>query len=77
VHHQAGNYIVRFSAAEQPTAAVQCYAIASHYKEKAKKGQTRQFVGFYDLHLVQTAQGWRLDAFKYNLKYTSGNMELE
>jgi hypothetical protein len=75
VHHQAGTYLVNLREADQ-VAEVRCYAIASHYKAAATQGTTREMVGNYDLHLTQTAEGWRLDGFTYHLKYARGNMEL-
>jgi hypothetical protein len=33
--------------------------------------------GSYDLKAQQTANGWRLIQFKYNLKYADGNLTLE
>lgn len=75
VHHQAGNFLVSFKA-EALEAAVFCYAIASHYKKAATRGTTRQFVGSYDLHVVLTDQGWRIDQFRYRVKYVEGNVDL-
>jgi hypothetical protein len=74
IHHQAGNYLVEFS--EDGEADILCYAIALHYKKSATKGQTREFVGSYTLHASFTDQGWRLDSFKYALKFVSGNADL-
>jgi hypothetical protein len=74
VHHQSGNFIVNFK--EGLEAEVFCYAIATHYKASATKGNTREFVGSYELHASLTDIGWRLDSFKYNLKYANGNTEL-
>ena len=74
VHHQAGNYIVDIDGDE---ANVYAYSIATHYKESAKKEKIREFVGSYDLHIIKTAVGWRIDRFKYDLKYNTGNMTLE
>jgi len=73
IHHQAGNYLVKINGEQ---AEVYAYSIASHYKETAKKEKTREFVGTYDFHLTKTPGGWRIDKFKYNLKYSSGNMAL-
>ncbi len=74
IHHQAGNYIVEI---DNDQASVYAYSIASHYKESAKKEKTREFVGSYELHLTKNTGGWRIDKFKYNLKYSRGNMVLE
>ena len=74
IHHQAGNYLVNI---EDDEATVHAYSIASHYKESAKKGKTREYVGDYEFHLVKQLQDWKIDKFKYNLKYSTGNMTLE
>src|SRR5690349_851509 len=64
VHHQSGNFIVKFK--EGIAAEIFCYAIAVHFKKSATKGNSREFVGSYDLHASFTDIGWRLDSFKYN-----------
>jgi hypothetical protein len=74
IHHQAGNYIVRI---KDDQAEVLCYAIASHYKKSATKGNVREFVGSYDVILVLTDVGWKINGFRYNLKYMTGNISLE
>jgi hypothetical protein len=74
VHHHSGNFLVTVNGG---AATVFCYATASHYKAAASQGHTRVFVGSYDLGLQQTASGWRINSFRYNVKYTSGNMELK
>jgi hypothetical protein len=77
VHHQSGNFIVNFKDEDGIEADVFCYAVASHFKQSATQGKTREFVGSYDLHASFTDQGWRLSSFKYNLKYVNGNAELK
>jgi len=74
VHHQAGNFLVNFQA-DETTAIVFCYAIASHFKKSAPKSKTREFVGSYEFHVVLTDEGWRIDSFIYNLKYVNGAIE--
>ncbi len=74
VHHQAGNYIVDI---EGDNADVKAYAIASHYKKAATEGNIREFIGSYDIGLIRDSQGWRINEFKYNLKYLDGNLELK
>ncbi len=73
IHHQPGNFIIDINGA---SANVKAYAIASHYKKDATKGSTREFVGSYDFHLAKSDGGWKLDSFKFNLKYVSGNIDL-
>lgn len=75
VHHQSGNYLVDFTSSD--SAEIFCYAIAIHFKKSATLGTTRQFVGSYNLHAVLTDVGWRLDGFKYNLKFVDGNADLK
>ena len=71
IHHQAGNYLVKIIGDQ---AEVYAYSIATHFKESAKKGKTREYVGSYDIHLSKLSEGWRVDKFKYNLKYSTGNL---
>lgn len=74
IHHQGGHYLITLRG---DGADVFAYAVATHFKAAATQGQTRTFTGSYDLHAVRTAEGWRLDAFKYNLKFADGNAKLE
>lgn len=74
VHHQAGQYLIDVNSNE---ANIFGYAVAFHFKQSAKNGKTRTFVGSYDLKATKTAQGWRLNQFKYNLKFIDGNTILE
>ena len=74
VNHLAGNYLVKI---QDKSASVFAYATATHYKESATKGKTREFVGTYDLQMIDTEEGWRIDRFKYNLKYMNGNLNLD
>jgi hypothetical protein len=74
VHHQAGHYLVTIRDDE---ADIFGYAVAFHYKKSAVRGNTRSFVGSYDLKAIRMPDGWRLSGFKYNLKFTDGNTTLE
>lgn len=72
VHHQAGNYLV---AIKNEKATVHAYAIALHYKKSATQGNTREFVGSYELGLtLLPGKVWRIHAFHYFLKYSNGNV---
>ena len=75
IHHQAGNFLITFPDPNHADAF--CYAIASHYKQSAIAGKTREFVGSYDIGVMMTTNGWRVNRFKYNLKYIGGNTELK
>ncbi len=74
VHHQAGHYLITLN---EGNADIYGYAIATHYKKAAVKGNSRMFIGSYDLKATRTGKGWRLTQFKYNLKYIDGNSSLE
>jgi len=73
IHHQAGNYQVTLKGNE---ADLFCYGIAFHYLPNPSNQNTRTFVGSYNLHLIRTPAGWKLDRFKFNLKYIDGNKNL-
>jgi hypothetical protein len=70
VHHQIGNMLVEVEGAE---AGAFCYATATHYFPNPTGNDTRTFVGTYDFHLVKVEDGWRIDMFRFNLKFTEGN----
>lgn len=72
VNHLAGNYLIEIL---ENVATVFAYATATHYKKLATNGKTREFVGTYDLYLINNESGWRIDEFKYNLKYANGNVD--
>ena len=74
VNHLAGNYLVEIQNSQ---ATVYAYATATHFKESASKGNTREFVGTYNLHLILLDGVWKINSFKYNLKYATGNMSFE
>ena len=74
IHHQAGNYMVNIN---QGQAEAFCYGIASHYLPNKTNQNTRLFVGSYNFHLTKEVQSWRIDQFKFNLKYIDGNPNLE
>lgn len=74
VHHQTGNHIVRVAG---DTADAFCYGIAIHYLPNPENKNTRTFVGSYDFSLVKGAGGWTIAAFRFNLKYVDGNVNLE
>jgi hypothetical protein len=74
IHHQAGNHRVTVSGDE---ADAFCYATATHYLTNPTGRNTRTFVGSYDFHLVREGDEWRIDLFRFNLKYIDGNRDLE
>lgn len=73
INHLAGNQLV---TVKDNAAEVFAYATATHFKESATQGKTREMVGTYNLHLKHMTEGWRIDAFKYELKFSTGNGEL-
>jgi hypothetical protein len=58
-------------------ADVFCYGIATHYLPNKTNQNTRIFVGSYNLILQKERENWRINKFKYNLKYIDGNSDLE
>ena len=73
IHHQTGNFQVSLNGDE---ADVFCYGIATHYFPNPTEQNTRIFVGSYNFHLKKINKLWKINMFKYNLKYIDGNLEL-
>lgn len=74
VHHQAGNFRISVRGEE---ADAFCYGIALHYRRTTSGRNTRTFVGSYDFKLVGSGDAWRINAFRFNLKFIDGNTNLE
>lgn len=74
IHHQAGNYLVDIKDNE---ATAFCYGVAWHYLPNRTNRNTRTFVGSYDFHFVKQDGEWKIDRFKFNLKFIDGNPDLE
>jgi len=74
VNHLGANYLVNVISENEAYAFA--YATTTHYKESAKKGQTRDFVETYDLKFRKTSLGWRIFSFVYHLKFKKGNIDL-
>jgi hypothetical protein len=74
VHHQAGNYEVDVHGEE---AGASCYGIAYHFLPNDTGLNTRTFVGTYDIRLRKHGGSWRVDQFRYDLKFMDGNLDLE
>jgi SnoaL-like domain len=73
INHLAGNYLVKIN---DTIATVFAYATAVHFREAAKNGTTREFIGTYNINLMKHGIGWRIYQFKYDLKFISGNIDL-
>ena len=73
INHLAGNYLVSI---DNNRSSVFAYATAIHYKESAKNGKTREFIGTYDINLMKHERSWRIYRFKYTLKFMTGNIDL-
>ena len=76
VNHLAGNILVTLTNNGE-SAEVFAYATATHFKNDALNGKTREYTGSYSLHLINTTHGWRIDQFRYTLKYMNGNLDLK
>ena len=73
VHHQASNYKVEI---KENNAITFCYGIASHFKKTDSDDNTRTFFGSYNFHLSKFNNDWKIDSFRFNLKYIDGNINL-
>jgi ketosteroid isomerase-like protein len=74
VHHQTGNVAIELAESE---ANVTCHGVAYHYRHTLFGRNTRVFVGSYDFHLRLDADAWKIDLFRFNLKFIDGNVTLE
>ena len=74
VHHQTGNFRVRLHGDE---ADAFCYGTATHYLPNPSGRNTRTFVGSYDFHLRREEGAWRIDLFRFHVKFIDGNLRLE
>jgi hypothetical protein len=74
IHHQAGNFQATIKGNE---ADLFCYGIAYHYLPNPTSRNTRTFVGSYDFHLIKGEHGWKIDRFRFNMKFIDGNTDLE
>ncbi len=74
VHHQMGNLSIEWTGAE---ASASCYGISYHYRRTKSGRNTRVFVGSYDFHLRSEGGTWRIDLFRFKLKFLDGNLQLE
>ena len=74
IHHQTGNFQIACTGGE---ATASCYGIAYHYRRTSSGKNTRVFVGSYDFHLLLDGGEWKIDLFRFNLKFIDGNLELE
>ena len=73
IHQQAGNLIERGDQG----ATASCYGIAYHFRRTASGRNTRVFVGSYDFRLRREVDDWKIDLFRFNVKFVDGNLELE
>ncbi len=74
VHHQIGNVITEVRGT---TATVSCYGVAFHYLQNDSGENVRRFVGSYELGLLKEVDRWRINAFRFNMKFMDGNPNLE
>jgi hypothetical protein len=74
VQHQTGNLSIAWRETE---ASATCYGTAYHHRRTRSGRNTRTFVGSYDFRLKLRDGRWRIDLFRFNLKFVEGNLELE
>ena len=73
-HHQAGNFLIEVTS---PKAKAFCYGTVFHYLADNSGRNTRTFVGSYEFGFMYDRGRWKIDAFKFNLKFIDGNPALE
>ncbi len=73
VHHQVGNLR---STIHEDDAHVACHGIAYHHLRGAPGGETRMFVGTYDIALRDSPRGWHITTFRFSLRFLDGNPDL-
>lgn len=76
VHHQVGNHLITLDVGGERASGF-CYGIAIHYKKTRGGQNTRTFVGSYDFLFRRAGEAWLIEAFRFNLKFLEGNLELE
>ena len=76
VFHLVGSHAVTVNPDNSSEATVTCYSKATHYNASATMGHTRDFVGSYDLGMVETDNGWRMNSFVFNVEFMLGNLGL-
>jgi hypothetical protein len=74
IHHQIGNFLLDVGSNE---ASAFFYGVAWHYLPNKTNNNTRIFVGSYNIHLAKQGVNWKIDRFKFNLKFIDGNPDLE
>lgn len=74
IHHQIGNLAI---TPLETTATASCYGTAYHYRRNRSGRNTRMIVGSYDFNLRLVDGDWRIDLFRFKLKFLDGNVELE
>ena len=75
VHHQLCNFQIDVDG---DRASAFCYGVAFHHRGRiSNPAKSRTFVGSYEVHLARTAGEWRIDLFRFNLRFIEGNLDLE
>ncbi|MEO1050725.1 MAG: nuclear transport factor 2 family protein [Bacteroidota bacterium] len=72
-HHAITNFSIEVNDDE---ARVFHYGNAEHYLTQSEGGNLWTVVGTYEHHLIKENDVWKVDQMKFNLKYTTGNMDL-
>ncbi len=74
MHHQTGNYTVSLNGS---TAEVVCTGSSTQYRANAKGSNTLTYYGSYHLHMIRGLEEWRIDKFRFHLKFYEGNPDLK
>jgi hypothetical protein len=73
MHHQTGNYTVSLDGI---TAEVVCTGSSTQFRANVKGGNTLTHFGSYHLHMIRGLEEWKIDKFKFQLKFFEGNKDL-
>ncbi len=69
-HHVLTNFEV---AQTKETAHVHCKGSGMHFLKAAEGGETWTTIGTYEIGLLQTGAGWKVNSILFNLLFEEGN----
>ncbi len=71
--HIATNHQIRLSGDEATCTST---LNATHYIAGAKGGPSQRQIGYYDYHLIRTADGWQIDRIELKTSWEDGNQDI-
>lgn len=73
IHHQTGNYTVSLDGIK---AEVVCTGSSTQYRANGQSGNILTYYGSYHFHMIRGLEEWKIDSFKFVLKFLDGNKDL-